>query len=364
MNILTDILSLIRRGKFAKTASKDDVLVLGMWNEEPEMTGVASPIPYKSVKLIKVKDFKVAAEHCAHANSPATPATGTGQIYQKTVADETTEECTVYYRSIKSLSSNLTIGTSTDDNYVELTTLGEPNLAANVGVGLGVYKNKVGETLNFKSLIGGSNIQLTQSTDEITINASVSHPDQSDTIAFGQLYALHTGDTPGTAAMTYPKFKTCAKTVGAGNISYYSVTDSDWTDNDQFVDATNVIEKDPGFGSTIKLNKDLAIGDQIKLDVQVVIKNINNKRAFAMLGTYACSDTENVNKWTLSNVTKDELSGITSDGYTIFCQQISTTLTSALTATLNNVVVGFSFGNLEADDVVKVSWSVATVKSL
>ena len=33
MNILTDILSLIKRGKFTNVASNDDVIVLGMWNE-------------------------------------------------------------------------------------------------------------------------------------------------------------------------------------------------------------------------------------------------------------------------------------------------------------------------------------------
>ena len=48
MNILTDVLSLIRRGVFSNTAELDDVLVLGKWNETPDMTGVASPIPYKS----------------------------------------------------------------------------------------------------------------------------------------------------------------------------------------------------------------------------------------------------------------------------------------------------------------------------
>ena len=57
MNILTDVLSLLRRGVFAKKAEPNDVLVLGV-NEEPDMTGVASPIPYKSVKLIKIKDLK------------------------------------------------------------------------------------------------------------------------------------------------------------------------------------------------------------------------------------------------------------------------------------------------------------------
>ena len=58
MNILTDILSLIRRGVFVKTASPNDVIVLGV-NEQPDMTGVASPIPYRSVKLIRIKDLNI-----------------------------------------------------------------------------------------------------------------------------------------------------------------------------------------------------------------------------------------------------------------------------------------------------------------
>lgn len=173
MNILTDVLSLWRRGVFAKKAELNDVLVLGV-SEEPDMTGVASPIPYKSVKLIKIKDLKVAAESCDQANSPATPAAGTGQVYQKTEVDEKTEKCTVYFRSLKSMSSNLTLATSADDDYVELTTEGEPNLAANVGTGAGLWKNKVGETLNFKSLKPGNNISFTEAADEITISASSS----------------------------------------------------------------------------------------------------------------------------------------------------------------------------------------------
>ena len=171
MNILTDVLSLIRRSQFVKKADLNDVLVLGT-HEEPEMTGVASPIPYKSIKIIKVRDLKVAAEHCAHANSPATPAAGTGQVYQKTVSDEVLETCTVYYRSLKSLSSNLTLATSADDNYIEITTTGEPNTATNVGSGIGLYKNKIGETLNFKSLVAGSNVTITETANEVTINAS------------------------------------------------------------------------------------------------------------------------------------------------------------------------------------------------
>ena len=171
MNILTDILSLIKRGKFTDVASNDDVIVLGMWNEKPEMTGVASPIPYKSVKLIKVRDL-AKSENCDYTNVPAIPAGGTVGIYKGNVIDPTTKKCTVSFRSLKSLSSNLTLAVSADDNYIEITTEGEPNLAANVGTGAGIWKNKIGETLNFKSLKEGNNISLTETSDEITISAT------------------------------------------------------------------------------------------------------------------------------------------------------------------------------------------------
>ena len=172
MNILTDILSLIRQNKFSKVAERDDVLVLGKWNEQPDMTGVASPIPYKSVKLIKIKDFKVEGTKCDHKNTPEKPSGDIATVYQKTETDPVTGECTVYFRTLKSLSPNLTLAQSADNDYVEIDTSGEPNLAANVGTGFGLWKNKVGDTLNFKSIIAGDNITIAESPNEITINAT------------------------------------------------------------------------------------------------------------------------------------------------------------------------------------------------
>ena len=172
MNILTDILSLIRQGKYSKVAEKNDVLVLGKWNEQPDMTGVASPIPYKAVKLIKISDFKVEAARCDYKNTPEVPVGDTATVYQKTEIDPDTGECTVFFRTVKSMSTNLTLALSADNNYLEIDTEGEPNLAANVGSGVGIWKDKVGETLNFKSLIAGSNITLTDTGNEITISSS------------------------------------------------------------------------------------------------------------------------------------------------------------------------------------------------
>ena len=47
---------------------------------------------------------------------------------------------------------------------------GENNTASNVGAGSEVFKAKVGENLEFRSLIGGTNVTLVPGTDNITIN--------------------------------------------------------------------------------------------------------------------------------------------------------------------------------------------------
>ena len=49
---------------------------------------------------------------------------------------------------------------------------GEINTASNVGAGSEVFKAKVGDDLEFRSLIGGTNITLVPGTDDITINAA------------------------------------------------------------------------------------------------------------------------------------------------------------------------------------------------
>lgn len=52
------------------------------------------------------------------------------------------------------------------------STLGEVNTASNVGTGDGVFKQKTGVDLEFKSLSAGTNITLTSSADEIQIDAA------------------------------------------------------------------------------------------------------------------------------------------------------------------------------------------------
>jgi len=49
---------------------------------------------------------------------------------------------------------------------------GEINIAANVGTGIGIFRDKTGVTLNYRSIIGGANITATQNANDITLDVT------------------------------------------------------------------------------------------------------------------------------------------------------------------------------------------------
>ena len=64
--------------------------------------------------------------------------------------------------------TNIVITDNADDITIE--TLAEINLAANVGGGAGnVFRDKTGVTLNLKTLLAGTNITVTDNADDITL---------------------------------------------------------------------------------------------------------------------------------------------------------------------------------------------------
>lgn len=171
MNILTDILSLIKRKQYIKELKPHDVIVVGI-HEEPEITGIASPIPYKNVKLIKAIDLAVKFDSCDFINTPAGDETWPGVFKEKSI-DPVTGECFVSLRRLKSLSLNLDIQSNGD--FIEFSTTAEPNAAENIDCGgVGVYADKVGEVLRFKSLISpDSSILITDNNGCIELLSNI-----------------------------------------------------------------------------------------------------------------------------------------------------------------------------------------------
>ena len=114
MQILTDILSLFKRKQIIKEATPEDLLVLGR-HEEPDMLGIASPIPYKSVKLIRVKDL-LETKECSYANIVNGAGTSPARIYSST----TPSPCTVNLRTITAVGNNLRVEENV--NEIEIST--------------------------------------------------------------------------------------------------------------------------------------------------------------------------------------------------------------------------------------------------
>lgn len=167
MNILTDILSLFKRQKFEEHVDPDDVIVIGI-SEPTDIEGVASPVPYKDVKLVKYKDF-LETTNCDNVNVPLLDSNAA--VFKDKTTDPITEECTNNFRRLKSLSLNLTINENGD--FVEFNNLAEANTASNTGGEVEVFKEKIGEDLIFRTLTSADgSVVITQDTNVIDFSST------------------------------------------------------------------------------------------------------------------------------------------------------------------------------------------------
>ena len=73
---------------------------------------------------------------------------------------------------VKYLNSFIFVGSTSSTGATSSGGTGEANTASNVGTGAGIFKQKTGVDLEFKSLTAGTNITLTQNADDIEVSAS------------------------------------------------------------------------------------------------------------------------------------------------------------------------------------------------
>lgn len=85
------------------------------------------------------------------------------------------------FRSIRGDGSTIAVTTSGDDIIISAPVIGEDNQAVNLSGGIGLFAQKNGEVLEFKSLIAGTNITLTSAANTITIDAAAAGEANSGT---------------------------------------------------------------------------------------------------------------------------------------------------------------------------------------
>ena len=171
MNILTDILSLIKRKKFVKKVNPKDVLIVGI-NEEPEIEGIASPVPYKDVKLIKIEDF-IDAQNCDHVNVPIAATDYAGVFKNETVDDEGV--CAVNLRRLKSLSLDLTIQENGDFIEFDIDVTDTGIVSIPNAQGKDIYYNSLQEAIN--AAVTGDTVyihtNIIETTTEVVLKSGV-----------------------------------------------------------------------------------------------------------------------------------------------------------------------------------------------
>jgi hypothetical protein len=110
-----------------------------------------------------IQYFNESRGDARYAITSSNLGSGSGVFAQKTGT-------TLELKSIGA-GTNVSIASSSSEITISSTGAGEVNTASNVGTGDGVFKQKTGVDLEFKSLKAGTNITLTPSASEIEISS-------------------------------------------------------------------------------------------------------------------------------------------------------------------------------------------------
>lgn len=110
----------------------------------------------------------------------------------------------------KSLVAGTNVSLSSTANEITINSTGgsgETNTASNLGSGEGVYSSKVGVDLKLKSLVAGSNISLSSTANEITINATASSSQNLDAFLGQWVNGYSTDTSPNYVDLVFDGLK-------------------------------------------------------------------------------------------------------------------------------------------------------------
>jgi len=134
---------------------------------------VGSDLKFKSLKAETGLYIEEDENHISiHTTSPDTAINiGSGQgVFSRKFGGD------LEFKSLKA-GTNVTLTSTATEITISSVDTGEITTAENLGTGEGIYASKDGSDLQFKSLKAGTNVSLTSSGSEITINSSQTFPE-------------------------------------------------------------------------------------------------------------------------------------------------------------------------------------------
>ncbi len=224
--------------------------------------------------------------------------------------------------------------------------------ASNVGTGVGVYKQQIGSNLEFKSLVSGSGITLTNNANDITISA-----DASSLPTFASL-------DPGSAVVTIGANYVTTSTTTSAQIYYLHTLRSDVQIQIDDLTATKQ-SLITGAASTITgLNLDNNKAVMTNASGKIIASSVTDAELYSLTGVTGGFIQTQLNTLTAAVATKIG-NPLTSDlyvplAYTIYLGNVPTTYLAINGAFITGNASISTSGNVSGGLVTAGSFSTTT----
>jgi len=201
INSIPDIRNLTLQGRSTETTNpnSDTIIHTHFENFSYETIPLGETVTvYENQEMVLVSDLTVEGDLVLEGDVAFAPessvysmdniGSGVG-VYKNTLGNE--------FR-LKSFVAglNVTLTENADDIEISSTDSGEDNTASNVGSGAGVFKQKDGVDLELRSIVGGVGITATENADDITISLT----DTPFEYSFNKVVGTGTSSVTGTLA--------------------------------------------------------------------------------------------------------------------------------------------------------------------